>query len=454
VSDSTTYSAFGQVATYAAEENGDSVYSVVYDTPDQLGRIARKTETIAGSTTVYEYRYDAAGRLDQVKHDSQMTATYTYDANGNRLSHTTPGGTTIGAYDPQDRLTSYGTASYTYTPNGELASKTVGSEVTTYTYDALGNLRAVTSTSGSTIEYLVDGRNRRIGKKVNGTFVGGMLYDGQLNPVAQLGPTGGVVAQFVYGSRLNVPDYMTRHDEQTGQPTGTYRIISDHLGSPRLVVNVADGLVAQRLDYDEFGNVLTDTNPGLQPFGFAGGLYDSDTKLVRFGARDYDAQTARWTAKDPIRFAGGGSNLYGYVLGDPINYIDPSGLQSGTGSLVLDCISGFPSSETHANRNRYNRCPAQRPQPGPADCENRVWWYDDFGQGKFRADDGSECVYSDSGNLIPNAGTFNFQPFGTYGFNAEVFLHICSDVAPHFYYGGQSVYIPDLTQTYQCLCPE
>jgi RHS repeat-associated protein len=90
------------------------------------------------------------------------------------------------------------------------------------------------------------------------------------------------------------------------------------LGSPRLVVNVADGSVAEQLHYDEFGNVLADGNPGFQPFGFAGGLYDRDTKLVRFGARDYDAATGRWWAKDPIGFAGKDTNLYGYVLGDPI----------------------------------------------------------------------------------------------------------------------------------------
>lgn len=32
-----------------------------------------------------------------------------------------------------------------------------------------------------------------------------------------------------------------------------YRIISDHLGSPGLVVEVASGQIAQRVDYDEFG---------------------------------------------------------------------------------------------------------------------------------------------------------------------------------------------------------
>lgn len=67
-------------------------------------------------------------------------------------------------------------------------------------------------------------------------------------------------------------------------------------------------------------------NPGFQPFGFAGGLYDRDTGLVRFGARDYDPEIGRWTVKDPIDFAGGNSNLYGYTLNDPIQLIDLNGL--------------------------------------------------------------------------------------------------------------------------------
>ena len=55
-------------------------------------------------------------------------------------------------------------------------------------------------------------------------------------------------------------------------------------------------------------------------------MYDSATGLTRFGARDYDAETGRWTAKDPILFAGGDVSLYGYVAGDPVNFVDPSGL--------------------------------------------------------------------------------------------------------------------------------
>jgi RHS repeat-associated protein len=71
--------------------------------------------------------------------------------------------------------------------------------------------------------------------------------------------------------------------------------------------------------------VTSDTNPGLQPFGFAGGLYDENTGLVRFGARDYDPVVGRWTGKDPIGFGGGQRDLYAYSFDDPVNYIDPSG---------------------------------------------------------------------------------------------------------------------------------
>lgn len=62
--------------------------------------------------------------------------------------------------------------------------------------------------------------------------------------------------------------------------------------------------------------------------GFAGGLYDQDTRLIRFGARDYDPEIGRWTSKDPILFAGGTSNLYEYALNDPVNIVDPDGLQA------------------------------------------------------------------------------------------------------------------------------
>jgi RHS repeat-associated protein len=106
----------------------------------------------------------------------------------------------------------------------------------------------------------------------------------------------------------------------------------DQVGSPRAVVDTSTGAVAQEIDYDEFGRVTRDTSAGFQPFGFAGGLYDQDTQLVRFGKRDYDPETGRFTAKDPLGFDGGDSNLYAYAMADPVNLADPTG-------LILDTIA-------------------------------------------------------------------------------------------------------------------
>jgi RHS repeat-associated protein len=283
------------------------------------------------------------------------TAHYDYDANSNRSGGFNQLCGTIGnaVIDAQDRLSTMdcglSTASYSYTANGEWQTKTDTNGTTTYAYDVLGNLANVTLPDGTQIQYVIDGKNRRIGKKVNGTLTQEWLYDGQLRIVAELDGSGNVVSRLVYGEKANAPEYMVKGGV-------TYRILSDHLGSLRLVVNTADGTVAQRMDYDEFGNVTYDSAPGFQPFGFAGGLYDRDTKLVRFGARDYDAQTGRWTAKDPIRFDGGDVNLYGYVVSDPINFADPTGL----GGLAMP--SPGPSSSPGASCS---------PTPSPR-CEGKL----------------------------------------------------------------------------------
>jgi len=101
--------------------------------------------------------------------------------------------------------------------------------------------------------------------------------------------------------------------------------------------------VVQRMEYEAFGNVVLDTNPGFQPFGFAGGIYDSETTLIRFGARDYDAESGRWTSKEPLKFDGNSYNFYSYVDNDPINLRDPRGenavavsirIGAGIGSLA------------------------------------------------------------------------------------------------------------------------
>ena len=227
-------------------------------------------------------------------------------------------GQTVATYDDQDRLLTYGGNSYSYNANGELTGETLPTGTLRYAYNALGDLTDVTLGSKQ-IHYLYDGQNRLVGKEVNGKLTEGFLYDGQLEPVAKLDGSGNIVEQFVYGTRPNVPDYILTAGE-------VYRVIANQVGSPVLIVNASTGAIAEQISYDAWGNVTQDTNPGFQPFGFAGGLYDPDTGLVHFGARDYDPQTGRWISKDPILFAGGNTNLYSYVVDDPINGIDSAGL--------------------------------------------------------------------------------------------------------------------------------
>ena len=260
-------------------------------------------------------------------------ASYGYDQNGNRVS---VNAAMIATYDNQDRLLNYGSNSYAYNENGELLTKTNPSGTTSYTWDALGNLLGVKLPNGQNIQYLYDGQNRLVGKEVNGTLVQGFLYGGQLEPVAELDGSGNIVEQFVYGTRPNVPDYIIKGNS-------IYRVITDQLGSPELIVDASNGQVAEQIRYDAWGNVTSDSNPGFQPFGFAGGLYDSDTGLVHFGARDYDPETGRWISKDPIEFGGGDTNLYGYVIDDPINRTDSLGLYALGISLDISTINPFTS---------------------------------------------------------------------------------------------------------------
>jgi RHS repeat-associated protein len=173
-----------------------------------------------------------------------------------------------------------------------------GGATTSYTYDALGNLVSVQLPGGPRIDYLIDGRNRRVGRKVDGVLEHAWLYQNGLNPVAELDGTGAEQWRYVYGTRAQVPELAMHGDT-------AYRVVSDQLGSVRALVRASDGLVTWWRDYDAWGNVLATGGGNGPSLGFAGGLTDAATGLVRFGARDYDPSVGRWTAKDPIGFAGG-----------------------------------------------------------------------------------------------------------------------------------------------------
>ena len=329
-----SYNAFGELETFAARFDtgvlNELLYSFMFER-DRSGRITRQTEVMPSGTTVIRYEYDLAGQLERVFADDLLLRSYQYDANGNRLIRASVQETDA-EYDAQDRLLRAGDRHYQYDANGTLTIASEGNDTTAYTQDIHGNLKAVLLPDGSSIDYSIDGLNRRVGKAVNGATVRQWLYRDNFRLAAELDAAGQVDARFVYATQPNVPDYLERGGQK-------YRILTDHLGSPRLVVNAATGEIVQQMAFDEFGQLLQDSNPGFQPFGFAGGQQDPDTGLVRFGARDYDPEVGRFISKDRALFAGGSTNLYRYANNDPVNFVDISGFKPGLKSQIDNALA-------------------------------------------------------------------------------------------------------------------
>jgi RHS repeat-associated protein len=132
----------------------------------------------------------------------------------------------------------------------------------------------------------------------------------------------------------------------------------DQVGSLRVVADMDDNVIKEVL-YDPFGGIIEDTNPDLRlPLGFAGGLHDRDLGFVRFGWRDYDVRTGRWTAPDPIGDKGGDPDWYGYCLDDPVNGNDPMGLAPWLSDVIEENFGWETVWIWRAKENACEKCRA------------------------------------------------------------------------------------------------
>ena len=283
---------------------------------DAGDRLSTRTERFGAAAAIQlDYTYDGDGRLTKVQRGGSDSETYGYDANGNRTSRTRPGlaGTETSTYDSQGRLATRGATAYTFDAGGYLAQR--GAD--TFSYGPRGRLQSATA-GGTTVTYTYDGAGRRTARTV-GAQTHQYLYGNPANPwqLSASRDPGGQLSQYFYDASDRL------HAIQRGATR--FYVITDQLGSPRMVTD-SGGATVKRIDYDAYGDVISDSAPAFDlPVGFAGGLSDATTGLVAFAQRDYEPASARWTSRDPIGFSGDQTNLYVYVDDDPINMRDPSG---------------------------------------------------------------------------------------------------------------------------------
>ena len=106
--------------------------------------------------------------------------------------------------------------------------------------------------------------------------------------------------------------------------------LTDHQGTVRDLAAVngsGDTEIVNTRTYDTYGLVIHETDTGVDHLtGFTGRPTQTDAGLVNCLNRWYDPVIASWTTQDPITFQGGDANLYRYCGNDPVNSVDPSGL--------------------------------------------------------------------------------------------------------------------------------
>ncbi|MCP4113777.1 MAG: RHS repeat-associated core domain-containing protein [Desulfobacteraceae bacterium] len=325
------FNGYGEQDQGAYTVGGIPVFEWKVTQRDDSGRIKEKQETVGSVTVTYTYDYDVTGRLEKVYKDGVPAEDYGYDPkNGIRISETNAERGISGksySYSDEDHLLTAGNATYRHDPDGFLKKKTDASGETLYDYSSRGELLSVTLPDDTFIEYSHDPFGRRIEKKINSAVVEKYLWQGRTRLLAVYDKDDTLIMRFEYAD-ARMPVSMTAND------SSVYYLTYDQVGSLRVVTDVS-GKAVKKLDYDSFGNVYYDSDPAFEiPFGFAGGLHDRDTGLVRFGYRDYDPNVGRWTAKDPIGFAGGDTDLYGYCInytelqesaGLPVHFLNQNG---------------------------------------------------------------------------------------------------------------------------------
>ena len=300
-----TYNQAGLITNMKHRLAGNNQVLMSYDYTYYLdGNQASKTEN--GVTT--NYTYDSAGRLTQESKPDQ-TINYTYDAYGNRTQKNVTGvgaNTEVYTYDANNRLETidspkYSTQWFNYDDNGNMYYYTYGLE-NSYGYDLFGRLTSYyDGIEYHYYQYTADGLRKSVGTE---SETEEHVWDG-----TNLVKAGDTI--YTRGIMLlsNSKDefYMENaHGDIVG--------LSD-----------AQSNVIKTYTYDAFG-VEQNIDPNdTNPFRYCGEYYDELTKNTYLRARYYRPSAGRFLQEDPAK---DGLNWYVYCDSDPVNRIDPTGLDS------------------------------------------------------------------------------------------------------------------------------
>jgi len=340
----------------------------------------RRTSFYYPNNTAAIYAYDYNGNLTRLLHTSTGLTTladinYTYDNVNNRLSRADvtisaydPSGTEVMSYDAANELLNFNSTTYSYDPNGNRIQNAESSGVTTYNYDDEDRLTRVEiiGATPSIITYTYDPFGRRIEKNVNG-MITRYLYDRDAI-ILEYDQTGTVQTRYTHGPGIDEPLAVEKNGRM-------YYYHADGLGSIVLLTS-ANGSVTQRYDYDAFGNITSGTPIVTQPYTYTAREYDPETGLYFYRARYYDPKAGRFVTKDPIGFTGGDVNLYNYVQNNPVNWIDPKGLDvtidinrtTYTPNSIIGTINitSTATKSTFSGNTLENRTPPNSSLPVPA----------------------------------------------------------------------------------------
>jgi len=275
-----TYDNINRLKTLTNKINGQVNAQYVY-TYDNNGNITAVTE----NAQITSYTYDNLNRLTGITRPNGQTMAYAYDTRGNR-TQTTPQDSALDSVTPAD---------FTYDGFDRLSTFTAGGNTSTYRYDPEGLRSKKETTSGATRYH----------------------YDNAGRVVAESNSSGQVTAQNIWGQKA-----LTR------KVSGSYYyyLYNGH-GD---VVKVVDGSgnVVNNYSYDEWGNILSKTEGIFNPLKYAGEYYDDESGLIYLRARYYDPTVGRFISRDTVEGQINNPlslNLYTYVLGNPLKYVDPTG---------------------------------------------------------------------------------------------------------------------------------